>query len=205
MTGFQKRLLAGAIASALCFGPGGAIAQTGEQTAEQTGEQTGEQTAEQTGRLGELFAELATPGRDDWERIEGEITRIWSQSGSPAMDLLLRRAGEAIEAKDFVAAIDHLGALTDHAPGFAEGWNARATAFFLMDEYALSVADIERTLALNPRHFGALEGLAAILEETDQPDLALRALREAQAINPNRPSVQQGLARLERLTGDVEL
>jgi tetratricopeptide (TPR) repeat protein len=191
MTGFQKRLLAGAVASVVGLGAGfgAAVAQQAERTA----------------RLDELFAELAEPGREDYPRIEGEISRLWAQSGSPAMDLLLRRAGEAIEAEDYAAAVEHLSAIADHAPDFAEAWNARATAFFLMGEYTLALADIERTLALNPRHFGAMEGLAAILEEFGQPDLALRVLRLALEINPNRPSVQEGLARLERSTGAVEL
>lgn len=190
MTVFQKRLLAGAVASALGLFAGAATGVA--------------QTAEQSARLDALFAELSEPGREDWPRVEAEIVRLWSQSGSPAMDLLLRRAAEAIEAEDFAAAVEHLSALTDHAPEFAEGWNARATAFYLLDEYALSMADIERTLALNPRHFGALEGLAAILEELGQDELALKALQAAHDINPNRPSVQEGLARLQRKTGAVE-
>ena len=61
------------------------------------------------------------------------------------------------------------------------------------------------SLALNPRHFGALEGLASSSRRSDEPELALRALQAAQAINPNRPSVQEGVARLERKTGAVEL
>lgn len=189
MTAFQKRLFAGAAALGFAFGASSPFAQTTEQTE----------------RLDALFAELAEPGREDWGRIEGEIARIWSQSGSPAMNLLLQRAADAMAAEDYATAIEHLSALTDHAPDFAEGWNARATAFFLIDEYALSMADIERTLALNPRHFGAFEGLAAILEATGQPEMALRALREVEAINPNRPSVQEGIARLERETGAVDL
>ncbi len=75
----------------------------------------------------------------------------------------------------------------------------------MLGEYALSLADIEHVLALNPRHFGALEGLASILEELDEPELALRALQAAHDINPNRPSVKEGLERLERKTGAVEL
>ncbi len=163
------------------------------------------QTAEREARLEELFGELAQPDRPDWSRTESEIVRLWSQSGSPAMDLLLGRASAAMEAEDYALAVEHLSAIVDHAPDFAEAWNARATAFYLLEEYALSMADIERTLALNPRHFGALEGLAAIFEQLDEPELALRALRAAHEINPNRPSVQQGLERLERMTGAVEL
>ncbi|MCB1373049.1 MAG: hypothetical protein KDJ78_02510, partial [Rhodobacteraceae bacterium] len=118
------------------------------------------QTAEQAEKLDTLFAELAQPGRTDWQRIEGEIVRIWSHSGSDAMDLLLERGNAALAAEDYDLALELFSALTDHAPDFAEGWNARATTFYLLDEYALSIADVERVLALEPRHFGALAGLA---------------------------------------------
>jgi tetratricopeptide (TPR) repeat protein len=190
MDGIRKRLLAGAVASLLAASAPVAAVAEGNEGAE---------------RLDGLLAELAEPGREDWSRLEAEITRLWSQSGSPAMDLLLRRGAEAIESEDYAAAIEHLSALTDHAPDFAEGWNARATAFFLMGEYALSLADIERTLALNPEHFGALGGLAAILEQSGRPDLAIEALRAVQALNPNRPEVGETIDRLERMAGVAEL
>jgi tetratricopeptide (TPR) repeat protein len=156
-------------------------------------------------KLDALFAELKEPGREDWERIEGEITRIWSRSGSDSMDLLLRRGNEALEAEDYEAALEHFTALTDHAPDFAEGWNGRATTFFLMGEYTLAIADIQRVLALNPRHFGALAGLAVMLEAMGEDDLALKALRAVQELNPNRPNINDAATRLERLTGEVEL
>jgi tetratricopeptide (TPR) repeat protein len=156
-------------------------------------------------KLDALFVELARPGNEDWERVEGEITRIWSRSGSDAMDLLLRRGQEALEAEDYGAALEHFTALTDHAPDFAEGWNARATTFYLMGEYALSIADVQRVLALNPRHFGALAGLASMFEAMDEPELALKALRAVQELNPNRPNINEAATRLERLTGAAEL
>jgi len=190
MTGIRKRLIAGAVASLVAAAVAtGAVAQDSDRSE----------------RLDALLAELAEPGREDWSRLEAEITRLWSQSGSPAMDLLLRRGADAIGAEDYPAAIEHLSALTDHAPDFAEGWNARATAFYLMGEYALSLADIERTLALNPQHFGALGGLAAIFEQTGRPDLAIAALRALQTLNPNRPDVGDSIDRLERLSGTAEL
>jgi tetratricopeptide (TPR) repeat protein len=162
-------------------------------------------TADDGEKLDELFAELAEPGREDWNRVENEINRIWSRSGSPAMDMLLRRGSEAMEAEDYRAAIEHLTALTDHAPDFAEGWNARATAFYVSGEYALAIADIERVLALEPRHFGAISGLAFMLEEMGETVLALRALRMVQEINPNRPNVSEAILRLERATGSDTL
>jgi tetratricopeptide (TPR) repeat protein len=163
------------------------------------------QSAEQAGKLDVLMAELGEPGRSDWEKVETEIQRLWSQSGSPAMDLLLRRGSEAMEAEDYDLAVAHFSALIDHAPGFAEGWNARATAFFYLEEFSLSLSDIEHTLALNPRHFGALEGLAAIFEQTGQTALALDAAEAAREINPNRPSLQDTVKRLESETGSTEL
>src|SRR5690606_3470319 len=99
------------------------------------------------------------PDNAEWRLAEADILREWSKSGSPAMDLLLKRGREAMEAGDLKAAIEHLTALTDHAPEFAEGWNARATAYFLAGAFGPSVDDIRHTLALNPRHFGALAGL----------------------------------------------
>mgnify|MGYP003391531935 FL=1 len=143
------------------------------------GEATPEASAAET--LDTLFSELADPDREDWQGVEGEIVRLWSRSGSDAMDLLLRRGNEAMQAEDYPLAIEHFSALIDHAPDFAEGWNARATTYFLMDEYSLAIADVEHVLALNPRHFGALAGLAFILEELNQPELALKALNAAPA------------------------
>ena len=122
----------------------------------------------------QLFAELAQPDRKDWEQVEGEINRIWSRSGSPAMDLLLQRGNKALEEQDYPTALEHFGALIDHAPDFAEGWNERATTYYLMGEYSLSIADVEHVLVLNPRHFGALAGLGFMLEQLGEPEGALR-------------------------------
>ena len=156
-------------------------------------------------KLDTLLAELADPDREDWQNVENEINRIWSRSGSDSMDLLLRRGNEAMQAEDYPLALDHLSALVDHAPDFAEGWNARATTFFLMNEYTLAISDVEHVLALNPRHFGALAGLAFMLEDMDQPELALRALTAAQKINPHRPNINEAVERLRRATGAAEL
>jgi len=147
--------------------------------------------------LEELFTQLQTEDLPQWEQVEQKIWRQWSQSGSDAMDVLLDRGREALEAGDLVLAIDHFTALIDHAPDFAEGWNMRATAHFQDEEFGLSIADIQRTLALNPRHFGALQGLGRILEELREEESALEAYRAAFAIHPHRPSLKESIERLE--------
>jgi Flp pilus assembly protein TadD len=101
--------------------------------------------------------------------------------------------------------VEHLSALIDHAPDFAEGWNARATAFFLMDQYGLSVADIQHTLALNPRHFGAMSGLATILERTGRPKDALTVYTRALEVHPHQPGVIEAVERLRAEVGGLTL
>ena len=131
-------------------------------------------------------------------QIENRIYALWSQSGSPSMDLLLTRGREALEAGDMVLAIRHFTALIDHAPDFAEGYNGRATAHFQLGRYGLSLEDIRQTLRLNPRHFAAMSGLALILEEIDRPEDALAAWREVEKLHPNREGLKEAIRRLER-------
>lgn len=195
MNPLRKRLLAISVASFLA--PVGLWLPTQAASAEGAVQITRDET--------ELLAQLAEPDREDWQMVETQIQRLWSRSGSEAMDLLLRRGNEALEAQDYTAALEHLTALTDHAPDFAEGWNARATTFYLMGEFALSISDIRRVLALNPNHFGALAGLATMFEEMGDDDLALRALYAVRELNPNRPGIRDAINRLERGTGATDL
>ena len=154
--------------------------------------------AAQEADLDDLYAQLADPDLKSWEQVERQIWSEWSQSGSPAMDLLLDRGRTAMEAGDWGKAIEHLTALTDHAPDFAEGWNARATAYYHLGRYGPAMSDIQRTLALDPRHFGAISGLALILEDLGYAEDALKAYREVQAIHPHRPNLEETIERLEK-------
>jgi tetratricopeptide (TPR) repeat protein len=90
----------------------------------------------------------------------------------------------------------HLTALVDHAPDFAEGWHARATAYYQTGDFGPAISDIGHVLTLNPRHFGALAGLGAIFEELDQPEKAIEVYRAALAINPNGMGLQEAVDRL---------
>ncbi|MEI4486714.1 tetratricopeptide repeat protein [Frigidibacter sp. MR17.14] len=156
-------------------------------------------------RLRELLDELQNPESPDWKRAESDLQREWSRSGSPAMDLLLQRGQAALAAGDSAAAIEHLTALVDHAPGFAEGWNARATAYFTAGEFGPSLADIRQVLTLNPDHYGALAGLGLILEQLDHPQAAAEAFRASLKANPHQADVREQLEKLEHSTEGTEL
>ncbi len=134
---------------------------------------------------------LANPDLRNWEVVEEEVYQRWTISGSASADYLLRRAQAAMEAQDYDAAYDHLTALVDHAPDFAEGWNARATLFFELQMYGPAIADIQRALALEPRHFGALTGLGIMLEDMGNMEAALEAYEAAHAIHPNQPDIER--------------
>lgn len=151
----------------------------------------------QTAKLDDLFAQLQTADEESAQDIESEIWIEWSKSGSPAMDLLLQRGREAMGAGETELAIEHFTALIDHAPDFAEGWNARATAYFQTGDFGPSISDIGHVLTLNPRHFGALDGLGAIFEELGRPEQALEVYRASLAIHPHQPSVLEAVDRLE--------
>lgn len=171
------------------------------QTDAATEEQAAEDESPKVETVDDLLARLADPEEEEWEKVQEQILRLWSRSGSDSMDLLLTRGRAALRDGDMVKALHHFSALVDHAPGFAEGWNARATAFFMHGEYGQALADIERALALEPRHFGALSGLGLILDQLDEDEAALRAYRETLKLNPHIERIREAA---ERLSPEVD-
>ncbi len=158
-----------------------------------------------TAELDALFSRLKSANAQDAEGIQQEIWLEWSKSGSDAMDLLLSRGRAAMASGDAGQAVQHLTALVDHAPDFAEGWNARATAYYQLGDFGPAVADIARTLTLNPRHFGALSGLGSIFEELDAPEKAKAAYEAALAINPHAKGAADAIARIDAQTRGQDL
>lgn len=157
------------------------------------------------GVLDPLFDRLAQPDLQGWELVEQEVWQELSKSGSAAMDLLLRRGQDALEADDPKAAIEHLTALIDHAPDFAEGYNARAAAYFQNDQYGPAMQDLRRALTLQPRHFAAMAGLGRILEEMGDEAAALGFYRAARAIHPHRTDLKESVERLEPVVNGTAL
>ena len=151
----------------------------------------------QTAVLDSLFLQLQDPDNDDWKKSEQKIWHEWEVSGSAAMDHLLQRGISAMEVGDLRTAVEHFSAAIDHAPDFAEAWNKRATVFYLMDEFGLSLSDIRQTLLLNPRHFGAMAGLGSILEQLDRPKDALEVYRRSFKVHPRQEGIKRAIERLE--------
>jgi len=136
-------------------------------------------------RLDGLFNELKRAGNEAAaQRISRLIRQQWSQSGSATIDLLMIRANKAVDDKKYDAALDYLDEIVTLAPAYAEGWNLRATVHFARDDYRRSMADIDRVLRLEPRHFGALAGMAAILKATGHTSAAAAAYQRLLDVYP---------------------
>lgn len=151
----------------------------------------------ETVTIDDLFEQLQLAPADQAERIVTKISDIWSDSGSPAMDLLLARGAKAFEAGEFSTAIEHYSALIDHAPGFAQGYNGRAQAYYRAGYYGPALVDLSMVLTLNPRHFSAMTGMAVILQEIGKPQKALETYRRSLELNPTDKDVLAAVSRLE--------
>lgn len=145
----------------------------------------------------ELLEALLQADEAQARKLDQQLQALWAKSGSASADLMLQRGRDALDSADLRAAIEHLTALTDHAPGFAEGWHSRASAFFAADMYGPAVADLERALRLNPNHYNAIYGLGLILEALGRYERAYAAYINALAIHPHHEEVTKAVNRLK--------
>lgn len=155
-------------------------------------------------RLDQLFSDLKRERNEKAaERIAGNIWSEWSQSGSASIDLMMQWSQKAVEGQKFDAALDFLDQVVTLQPTYAEGWNRRATVHFMMKNYGKSMSDIDHTLQLEPRHFGALSGLAQIMALTGHKQSALEAWQKVLAIYPMMRSAQDQVGTIsEELAGE---
>ncbi len=133
--------------------------------------------------------------------LEAQIWTTWLETDSPTVELLLRQGLEAMSLNRFEKSLEHLNSVVELAPDFAEGWNKRATVLFLMGRYPQSLADVDKTLALEPRHFGALSGLGLISNALGADKEALDAFERALEVNPH---LRHARAEVERLKKKIK-
>jgi tetratricopeptide (TPR) repeat protein len=155
-------------------------------------------------RLDTLFGQLRRERNEKAaERIASQIWQQWFDSGSSSIDLMMQWSQKAIEEQKYDVALDFLDEVIMLSPDYAEGWNRRATLHFMMSNYAKSMSDIDHTLALEPRHFGALSGMAQILRNTGRKESALKAWQRVLEIYPMMRNAQNEVATLsEELAGE---
>jgi len=146
--------------------------------------------------LFQALREAADP--EQARAAERGIWQRWMESGDPRIDAQLLHGVQAMARGDHRAALSAFDAIVRAAPEFAEGWNKRATAHWLLGDHGASLRDIDRTLALEPRHFGALSGLALIHEVNGRIFEALDALERVGRIYPRLPDLVRRIAALER-------
>jgi tetratricopeptide (TPR) repeat protein len=160
--------------------------------------------ADPAARLQTLFAELKRERNEvAAQRIATRIANEWSHSGSATVDLMMRWSKEAMDAKKYDVALDFLDQVVTISPAYAEGWNRRATVHFMMNSFAKSMRDIDMTLRLEPRHFGALSGMAQIMKGRGSDELALQAYERVLEIYPMMRSAQKEMLDLaDSLAGE---
>jgi tetratricopeptide (TPR) repeat protein len=130
--------------------------------------------------------------------IEQQIWQIWLESDDPSLNRLMRQGVRAMRDQHLEAALRSFDRLVEEAPEFAEAWNKRATVHFLMGSWRASVLDIRQTLALEPRHFGALFGLGMIYDALEEPEAALRSYEATMVLNPNSESTRHRVEELRQ-------
>jgi len=141
--------------------------------------------------------------RDEDESVrdlaEQGLWLLWSRSGDAAIDRLMAEGAETMQAGRYVEAIAVFSKVIHRRPAFAEGWNKRATVYFLAGEYRRSLSDCDQVLKRNPQHFGALSGYGQIYFQLEQYDKALEYWQRALKVNPNMQGVQNNIEGVEEL------
>ena len=152
--------------------------------------------------LDDLYTKLAA-AKDETEAkgLASLIAAVWMRSGSDTANLLMARAENAIAAKDYPLALSVLDKLVELQPKWAEAWNKRATVRYLSGDLNGSMADVDRTLKLEPNQFSALSGLAMILQQTGFDRRALQVYRRVLSIYPHQPEIERTV---DKLTLQVE-
>ena len=120
----------------------------------------------------------------------GLVWRLWSRSGDAGIDGLFAQGFTQMQTGDLPRAVQIFTDIINQRPDFAEAWNKRATTYFMMGEYALSMKDCDAVLARVPDHFGALSGYAQMLAERGQLDRALAYMEHAYRVYPNMANAE---------------
>lgn len=146
-----------------------------------------------------LARALRDPDRVVRALAESTMWQVWSRSGDAETDRLLAIGIAQMEMRQDEAAVETFTRVIEGRPDFAEGWNKRATVYYLQGEYRKSLADCDEVMKRNPYHFGALSGYGLIYLRLHEPAQALAAFERALAVNPNLDQVRETVEALRRV------
>jgi len=157
-------------------------------------------------RLDSLFADLQkATGTLQAQTITEQIWAIWTASDNPEVNRLMSEGIDAMSTQDYKTALADFTKMISVAPDFAEGWNKRATVLWLLHDYEGSMADVDKTLALEPRHFGALWGLGTMDAALNHDEEAIAAFQKALAVNPHMEGVPEQIEMLKQRIKDKQI
>ena len=143
------------------------------------------QTEREDAALDALFAQLrSAPDEAAARVITDQIWIYWTTPADPALAARMRDVLQLRQKADFPAVIAALDGIIADNPSYAEAWNQRATIYYLLGNYEKSLADIDKVLEFEPRHFGALVGRAVIYKTQGKQALAIKDMAAALAIHP---------------------
>ncbi len=149
--------------------------------------------------LDRLYRRLRRASNPDEARPVAEaIEQVWLTSGDENIDFIMQNAIMAMEQEDFVVAEELLDRVIELRPDYAEGWNKRAMVHFMKKEYEKALAKLRHALAIDPRHFQALHGLALVLQEIGDQSCALQAYRVLLHNHPQFPDAREAVRELSR-------
>jgi hypothetical protein len=147
--------------------------------------------------IGDVAVELKHPDKMVNEMAEHALWSVWFRIGTPAANHELMRGAQALERKDFRHAITHFDRAIEQCPTFAEPYNQRAIAHYLLEAYEPSIADCERAVERMPCHFGALAGMGHCYAHLGRAREAVEAYERALAVNPHLECVRQTVEELK--------
>ena len=144
----------------------------------------------------------ALKDKDRGTRFNAEyaLWAIWSHSGDEAVDAMLEDGKNLLKNEEYQQAVERFTTIIETDPNFAEGYNQRAIAYFMLEEWSQAIRDCKRTIALNPNHFGAFAGMGHVYVRLGKVEEAIEAYKEALAINPNLISIAEAVLRLRSQT-----
>ena len=143
-------------------------------------------------RLEDLFEILSKTESDvQINEVTSSIWDIWHETNDPSIEADFYRGLESMRTGDLLMAVAFFTRVIDKNPNFAEGWNKRATVYYMLGKFDASMMDIHETLILEPRHFGAMDGMGLIFIHLEQFDKAIEIYDQMLKIFPNNSSTKQ--------------